>query len=213
MPPSRRWTLPVPASPSTRLSAPSLRVKAQSFTMATACWAAAGSASTIRKRVVLGFFSEKTGTYSALDKQLFFALHGRIGVAVAAAGTQQIQSNSNALHQCRSLMHRPPDGVAELCAGILHGLQRSGKNAVRAHQLAAQPVGGFGEKAVGFLRLPARQIHHVRGVGDHFCNLWLRVFQKNLHAAKNRPEPRRPRILQSKFPYAPQAPARGALPL
>src|SRR6266851_2827570 len=212
MPPSRRWTLPVPASPSTRLSAPSLRVKAQSFTTATACWAAAGSASTIRKRVVLGS-SAKKQERTALDKQLFFAFHRRIGIAVAAAGTQQIQSHSNSLHQCRSLMHRPPDGVAELCAGILYGLQRSGKNAVRAHELAAQPVGGFGEKAVGFLRLPARQIHYVRGVGDHFCNLWLRVFQKNLHAAKNRPEPRRPRILQSKFPYAPQAPARGALPL
>src|SRR5260370_18931268 len=151
-PPSRRWTLPVPASPSTRLSAPSLRVKAQSFTMATACWAAAGSASTIRKRVVLGS-SAKKQERTALDKQLFFALHRRIGVAVAAAGTQQIQSNSNALHQPRSLMHRPPDGVAELCAGILHRLQRSGKNAGRAHELAPQPVAGFREKAGGFLPL------------------------------------------------------------
>ena len=83
-------------------------------------------------------------------------------------------------------MHRLPDTALELRAGFLDGFERAGEDAVGGDDLAAETVGGFADDAVEFLRLAAREVDDVSGVGDHFGDFWLGVVEKKLDAREDR---------------------------
>ena len=127
------------------------------------------------------------------DKE-FFAVFD-VGVfggaaASAAARAQEIESHLDAADDGRRFLHRRPDAALELSAGFLDGFERAGEDAIGGEKLAAEAVRGFADDAIELLRLAAREIDNVSGIGNHLGDFRLRIVEQYLNARENRADAR-----------------------
>ena len=131
--------------------------------------------------------------HSKSDEE-FFAVFD-VGVfcgaaATAAAGAQEVESDLDAADDGGGFLHRRPDTALELSAGVFDRFKGTGEDAIRRYELAAEAVGGFADDAVELLRLAAREVDDVSGVGNHFGDFGLGVVEQDLNAGQDRADAR-----------------------
>ncbi len=104
------------------------------------------------------------------------------GGFVAGAGTKNVQSNFNTLHECGGFLNGRHETAANGEACVFDSFESAGKDAIGVDELAADAVGSIGDDAIHFVGLAAGEIDDLGSVFDEGGKFGLGVVQKKLGA-------------------------------
>src|SRR5882762_8166878 len=122
-----------------------------------------------------------------LNKHSFVLLFGRLfhRIAPLAGGAEEFEPGLDAANQRGSLYNGSPDGFPQSASCLFHSFHRAGQNLIDMDQLHSQPLQGFAEDAIHFLRLASRHSRKLGSVRDDARDSRGGIFDQKLHAGKN----------------------------